>query len=345
MRAYQIKLIDLKNTDNAGTIFVITRMGLVTAILMFVIKSVRFRNNMPNFMWITYSYHVIYSLLFGLQFHSYHFKIKTCLPPGPPIFLSISPFTHIYITCVQWLRLRQNSRHVSNWNVQLLYLKMNLKSSSAKYRPYCLCLDVLIRCGRDKVTFILKTTFSSSFLTSGEIWIRYKNLHTWNGSHISAAMLCGRDKMVPLSRWYIQMNFPVWNCFIIFLQIWLKCISKFPYRNLFIILTSCSERGTNAVHRIWRHYLETFSLLLAQCADHRAPWFPEQRASDTEIYLPAFNPFRPVLFAHTRQKTTIGSIGFQNFQQCCFRLPDWWSNSTHWMGQLFWQFFSITMTS
>ena len=29
------------------------------------------------------------------------------------------------------------------------------------------------------------------------------------------------------------------------------------------------------------------------------------------------------------------SIGFQNFQQCCFRLPDWWSNSMHWMGQLF----------
>ena len=29
------------------------------------------------------------------------------------------------------------------------------------------------------------------------------------------------------------------------------------------------------------------------------------------------------------------SIGFQNFQQCCFRLPDWWSNSMHWMGRLF----------
>ena len=29
------------------------------------------------------------------------------------------------------------------------------------------------------------------------------------------------------------------------------------------------------------------------------------------------------------------SIWFQNFQQCCFRLPDWWSNSTHWMGRLF----------
>ena len=39
------------------------------------------------------------------------------------------------------------------------------------------------------------------------------------------------------------------------------------------------------------------------------------------------------------------SIGFQNFQQCCFRLPDWWSNSTHWMGRLFLAIFVITMTS
>ena len=60
-------------------------------------------------------------------------------------------------------------------HMQLSYLKMNLKSWSAKYRPNCLCLDVLTRCGRDKVTSILKTIFSISFLTSGEIWIRYKN--------------------------------------------------------------------------------------------------------------------------------------------------------------------------
>ena len=138
-----------------------------------------------------------------------------------------------YNTCVQWLCLRQNSRHVSNWNVQLSYLKWiwNHRLQNIR-RPYCLCLDVLTRCGRDKVTSVLKTTFSISFLTSGETWIRYKNLHTWNGSHVSVAMLCGRDKMVPLSRWYIQTNFPAWNCFIIFFQIWLKCISKFPYRNL-----------------------------------------------------------------------------------------------------------------
>ena len=100
-------------------------------------------------------------------------------------------------------------------HMQLSNLKMNLKSWSAKYRPYCLCLDVLTCFGSDKVTSILKATYSISFLTSGEIWIRYKHLHTCNGSHVSAVMLWGRDKMVPLSRWYIQINFPVWNCFIV----------------------------------------------------------------------------------------------------------------------------------
>ena len=147
--------------------------------------------------------------------------------------------------CANTLLLKQNRSYFADdilihifefillLHILLSCLKMNLKSWSAKYRPYCLCLDVLTRCGSDKVTSILKTTFSISFLTSGEIWIRYKHLHTWNGSHVSAAMLWGRDKMVPLSRWYIQIDFPVWNCFIIFfIQIWLKCISKFPFRNL-----------------------------------------------------------------------------------------------------------------
>ena len=75
--------------------------------------------------------------------------------------------------CANKLFLKQNSfyfcrRHLNIYiyiyifefvlllHMQLSYLKMNLKSSSAKYRPYCLCLDVLTRCGRDKVTSIFK---------------------------------------------------------------------------------------------------------------------------------------------------------------------------------------------
>ena len=38
---------------------------------------------------------------------------------------------------------------------------------------------MLTRCGRDKVTSILKTTFLIAFLTSGQILIRYINLHIW----------------------------------------------------------------------------------------------------------------------------------------------------------------------
>ena len=98
--------------------------------------------------------------------------------------------------CANTLLLKQNSFYFADdiliyifefvllLHMQLSYLKMNLKSWSAKYRPYCLCLDVLTRCGRDKVTSILKKTFSISFITSGEILIRYKNLHNWNGSHV-----------------------------------------------------------------------------------------------------------------------------------------------------------------
>ena len=111
--------------------------------------------------------------------------------------------------CANTLLLKQNSFYFADdilmyifefvllLHMQLSYLEMNLKSWSAKYRPYCLCLDVLTRCGRDKMTSILKTTFSISFLTSGEIWIRYKNLHTWNGSHVSAAMLWRDTKWCP----------------------------------------------------------------------------------------------------------------------------------------------------
>ena len=158
-------------------------------------------NQFPNLgaMWIKYCFHTIVWRMTA-------------------IFLGLNVLTHCRWSKIASILQTTSSYIFSNlfYFLQLSYLKMNLKSWSAKYRPYCLCLDVLTRCGRDKVTSILKTTFSISFLTSCEIWIRYKNVHTWNGSHVSAAVLWGRDKMVPLSRWYIQIKFPVWNCFINF---------------------------------------------------------------------------------------------------------------------------------
>ena len=196
-------------------------------------------NQFPNLgaMWIKYCFHTIVWRM-------------------AVIFLGLNVLTHCCWSKIAFADdiLIYIFEFVLLLHMQLSYLKMNLKSWSAKYRPYCLCLDVLTRCGRDKVTSILKTTFSISFLTSGEIWIRYKNLHTWNGSHVSTAMLWGRDKMVPLSRLYIQINFPVWNCFIIFFfKFDLSVFLNFHTEIYCIILTSCSERGSNAVHRIWRH--------------------------------------------------------------------------------------------
>ena len=41
-----------------------------------------------------------------------------------------------------------------------------------KNRPYCLCQYVLTRYDRDKMTFILKMTFSISFSTLDEIWYK-----------------------------------------------------------------------------------------------------------------------------------------------------------------------------
>ena len=76
-------------------------------------------------------------------------------------------------------------------------------------------------------------------------------------------MLWVRDKMVPLSRWYIQINFPVWNRFIIFFfQIWLKCISKFPYRNLLYHLNILLWEGIKRrAQDMTSLKMETFSLM------------------------------------------------------------------------------------
>ena len=103
--------------------------------------------------------------------------------------------------------------------------------------------------------------FSNSFLTEGEIWKKNKNLYTWNASHVSAAMLWGRDKMVPLSRWYIYIYMYIYiysNQF--------SCMELFYYLSIFkfdfsvflnfhteiycVILSSCTESGSNAVHRM-----------------------------------------------------------------------------------------------
>ena len=128
--------------------------------------------------------------------------------------------------CANTLLLKQNRSYFADdilihifefillLHMQLPYLKMNLKSWSAKYRPYCLCLDVLTRCGSDKMTSILKTTFSISFMI-------YSN----------------KFSCMELFHYF-------------FFKFDLSAFLNFHTEIYCIILTSCSERGSNAVHRI-----------------------------------------------------------------------------------------------
>ena len=73
----------------------------------------------------------------------------------------------------------------------------------------------------------------------------------------------------------------------------------FPHRNLLyhlniLLWEGIKRRAQDMTSLKWKRF--------PICIGHRG--FLAQRASDTEIYLPAFNPFCPVLFVHIRQKTT-----------------------------------------
>ena len=63
------------------------------------------------------------------------------------------------------------------------------------------------------------------------------------------------------------------------------------------------------------------------------------RQTENTIHRAAWSQLKTANATRKSRKTYLGitmrSLGFQNFQQCCFRLPDWWYNSTHWMGRFF----------
>ena len=129
-------------------------------------------------------------------------------------------------------------------HMQLSYLKINLKSSSAKYRPYCLCLGVLTHCSRDKVISILQTTFFN-FISN----------FRWNLNKIYILemtvmfqLLCfeGETKWCPFQ----EINYPVWNWFIVFFIFNFSAFLNFHTQIYCIIVSSCTEKGSNAVHRM-----------------------------------------------------------------------------------------------
>ena len=150
--------------------------------------------------------------------------------------------------CANTLLLKQNSFYFADdiliyifefallLHMQLWYLKMNLKSWSAKYRP-CLCLDVLIRCGRDK----------SDLYFEDNIFNCISNFR-WNlkwQSCFGCNALRARQNGAPFKMIY-SYKFSCMELFhyYFFFQIWLRYISN----------------------SWWRHQMETFSALLGICA-------------------------------------------------------------------------------
>ena len=131
----------------------------------------------------------------------------------------------------------------------------------------------------------------------------------------------------------------------------------------------------------WRHYLETFSLILVQCADHGSLWVPCTKGqwyrdifSRVEYILPcsfcshlskgkplSYNILSVIRFRvgylhlsliliknkNKKQRKCHQEIEknipwhdnaltrISEFPAILFPTPDWWYNSTHWMGQLF----------
>ena len=83
-----------------------------------------------------------------------------------------------YITCVQWLCLRQNSRHVSNWivkeNTKALSKEINL-ITSVKWQPHCLGLKVLKNIvAKTKCSLFGRVCFQRTlFLNLGVVWIQF----------------------------------------------------------------------------------------------------------------------------------------------------------------------------
>ena len=143
-----------------------------------------------------------------------------------------------------------------------------------------------------------------------------------------------------------------------------------------VILSSCTESGSNAVYRMTSLLGNVFPNAGPMCGPwvsvgslHKGPVIQRYicpRLIHFALFFlltsvkrqPLSNNIQTVIrfrvgYAHlslilikktanaTRKKRktylgmTMRSLGFQNFQQCCFRLPDWWYNSTHCMGRLF----------
>ena len=176
-----------------------------------------------------------------------------------------------------------------------------------------------------------------------------------------------------------EINYPVWNWFIGFFFIFnFSAFLNFHTEIYCIIVSSCTERGSNAVHRMTSLLGNVFPNAAPMCGPwvtvgclHKGPVIQRctcPRLIPFALFLlltsvkrhPLSNNQLPVIKfrvgyvhlslililknrkchkeiakKHALAWQCMRSLGFQNFQQCSFRLPDWWSNSTHWTGRLF----------
>ena len=114
---------------------------------------------------------------------------------------------------------------------------------------------MLTRCGRDKVISILKTAFSNSFLAYGEIWIRYIKIYILE-MPVMFRLQCfeGETKCCPFQDdiyiyiyIYVPIKFPV---SFIFFKFEFSAFLNFHTEIYCVILSSCTESGSNAVHRM-----------------------------------------------------------------------------------------------
>ena len=122
-----------------------------------------------------------------------------------------------------------------------------------------------------------------------------------NGSHfVSASILWGRDKMAAPFKTIYSNWFSCVEWFHYFFKFDFNAFLNFQIEIYCIVLSSCTERGSNAVHRMTSLHGNVFPNV--RTIGHRG--FPAQRVGDTDIYLPAFDPFCPVVFVHICQKTT-----------------------------------------
>ena len=152
-----------------------------------------------------------------------------------------------YITCVQWLCLKQNRRHVSNWiveeNTKALSKEISLKMS-VKLQPHCIGLKVLKHRGSqfEWVRFQSYFYLGAVLIQLGAIWINLKTLSVKWRSHclgLNVLTYCGQFLVVSIWQSTLPNQFPnlgaMWIKYCFHTIVW-RMAAIFPGLN---VLANC----------------------------------------------------------------------------------------------------------